>query len=38
MQEKLDDLYTSLEVGSSTRDIISEIVELEILLEKENNK
>ena len=38
--ERLDDLYETLkeEVGSSTMDIVSEIVELEILLEGENNR
>ena len=40
MQNKLDELYEELseEVGSSTMDLVSEIVELELLLERENNK
>ncbi len=38
LQKRLDSLYENLEVSSSTRDMISEIVELELQLEAECNK
>jgi hypothetical protein len=39
-QKRLDALYSMLreEVGSSTIDLIYELVELEISLERENNR
>ena len=40
MQGKLDDLYEQLEteIGSSSMDIVHEIVELELQIEAECNK
>ncbi len=39
-EKRLESLYQALreEVGSSIMDIVDEIVELELLLEKESNK
>lgn len=40
MQGKLDDLYEQIEneIGNSSMDIVHEIVELELQIEKECNK